>query len=88
MNKLVLLNTVILRKHLDPLPYKAVQSHGKYFSDVVLTPSLLSMNLEKELIRAKVGNCNIDIYPVFVTYKLWKLEKLFKSLINTALNHL
>ncbi|RMC07371.1 hypothetical protein DUI87_16836 [Hirundo rustica rustica] len=28
MNKLVLLNTVILRKHLDPLPYKAVQSHG------------------------------------------------------------
>ncbi|KAF2985452.1 hypothetical protein EK904_000113 [Melospiza melodia maxima] len=28
MNKLVLLNTVILRKHLDPLPYKVVQSHG------------------------------------------------------------
>lgn len=39
MNKIVLLNTVILRKHLDPLPYKAVQSHGKYISDVVLTPS-------------------------------------------------
>ncbi|NWR29078.1 ANGL5 protein, partial [Tachuris rubrigastra] len=27
-NKLVLLNEVVLRKHLNPLPYKAVQSHG------------------------------------------------------------
>ncbi|XP_017671456.1 PREDICTED: angiopoietin-related protein 5 isoform X1 [Lepidothrix coronata] len=27
-NKLVLLNAVVLRKHLDSLPYKAVQSHG------------------------------------------------------------
>ncbi|NXS07159.1 ANGL5 protein, partial [Neodrepanis coruscans] len=44
-NKLVLLNTVVSRKHLDPLPYKAVQSHGKYFSDTDLTPSLFTFVL-------------------------------------------
>jgi len=40
MNRLLLLNAEVLRKHLDPLPYKAVQSHGKYFLRLVLTCSL------------------------------------------------
>lgn len=39
MNRVLLLNAEVLRKHLDPLPYKAVQSHGKYFSHLVLTSS-------------------------------------------------
>lgn len=39
MNRILLLNAEVLRKHLDPVSYKAVQSHGKYFSRLVLTSS-------------------------------------------------
>ncbi|XP_062433722.1 angiopoietin-related protein 5 [Rhea pennata] len=34
MNRLLLLNAEVLRKHLDPLPYKAVQSHGLDCTDI------------------------------------------------------
>ncbi|PKU32025.1 angiopoietin-related protein 5 [Limosa lapponica baueri] len=34
MNKLLLLNAEVLRKHLDTLPYKAVQSHGLDCTDI------------------------------------------------------
>ncbi|XP_007070838.2 angiopoietin-related protein 5 isoform X1 [Chelonia mydas] len=34
MNRVLLLNAEVLRKHLDPLPYKAVQSHGLDCTDI------------------------------------------------------
>nr|XP_010298981.1 PREDICTED: angiopoietin-related protein 5-like [Balearica regulorum gibbericeps] len=34
MNRLLLLNAEVLRKHLDPLPYKTVQSHGLDCTDI------------------------------------------------------
>nr|XP_006110892.1 angiopoietin-related protein 5 [Pelodiscus sinensis] len=34
MNRVLLLNAEVLRKHLDPLPYRAVQSHGLDCTDI------------------------------------------------------
>lgn len=37
MNRVLLLNAEVLRKHLDLLPYKTVQSHGKYLPCLTFT---------------------------------------------------
>ncbi|OWK62929.1 Angiopoietin-related protein 5 [Lonchura striata] len=89
MNKLLLLNTVILRKHLDPLPYKAVQSHGldcTHIKDTVGSVSKTPSGLY--IIHPEGSN-----YPFETTYyislqgEFWLgLRKIF-DIVNQKATH-